>query len=409
MAIKLKDSQQTLRHRPDYMITVLVILLVGLSMIMLYSTGSIANYNISGGTSYHNNFFQSQLISLVLGLLGWWLVSKINYKFWQKAAPYIFYVSIILMVLVLLPSLALKVNGATRWLRLGIFSFQPVEFFKLALVLFLASWFEKNRNHATKFFTGLVPFILIIGLISVLIILLQKDMGSAVVVIAMAMSIYFVSTGPIWLYGLSLVSLLTGLAAAIYLFPYRLARLTSFLNYSSDTTGASYHINQALVTLGSGRLFGRGLGNSLQAYGYLPQATNDSIFAIIGEEFGFVGTMTVLVLFSALLYRSFKICRLSPDNFARLVAVGITSWVGFQTLINIAAMLNLVPLTGITLPFVSYGGTSLIFLLVAMGILQNISRYTSREVHYESSRLGRGNRRPYITDLSGGRKIKNAR
>lgn len=396
-------------HRPDYILSVVVIVLVVVGMIMLYSTGSIINYNLTGGVSDKNSFFQTQLLSFVLGVIGWYAASKINYQYWRKVAPYLFYVSIVLMLLVITPWFALKVNGATRWLKLGVFSFQPVEFFKLAVVLYLSSWLEKNRESINKFGSGFIPFILMLTVIIVLIVFLQKDLGSAAVVIGIAMTIYFASGVPISLFGLSLLSLIGGLVAAVVLFPYRMQRLVSFFNHSTDSAGSTYHINQALIALGSGGIIGRGLGNSYQVYGYLPQATNDSIFAIIGEQFGFLGTSTLVALFSIVIYRGYRISRHAPDSFARSVALGITVWIGLQAIINIAAMLNLVPLTGIPLPFISYGGTSLFFTLIAMGILQNISRFTTNEVSYALDGSRRGDRRTYSTDNSGARKVIRVR
>lgn len=394
------------RHRPDYSLSVLVIILVGIGMIVLYSTGSVINYNITGGASDKNGFFQTQMLSFALGIIGWFLASRFHYQRWRKYAPWLFYISIVLMLLVVTPWFSLRVNGATRWLKLGIFSFQPVELFKLSVVLYLSAWLEKNRQNLNRFTTGLVPYILLLGLIAGLIVVIQKDLGSAIVVIGIAMSIYFVSGVPVWLYGTSLGVLGAALAASVALFPYRLARVLSFFNHNQDTSGAAYHINQALIALGSGGLIGRGLGNSYQVYGYLPEATNDSIFALIGEQFGFIGTFTLMLLFSIVVYRGYKISRHSPDSFGRSVAIGITVWIGLQAAINVAAMLNLVPLTGIPLPFISYGGTSLLFSLIAMGILQNISRYTTYEVNYANYRGRRGDRRTYHADPSNSRRVK---
>ena len=383
-----------------------MITLIAIGLIMIYSTGSIVSFNVTGGATDKNTFFYTQLLSFCLGLVAWYVVSKIDYHKWRKFAPWIFYGSLIVMFLVLIPQLSLATKGATRWIKFGFLSFQPVEFFKLGLVLYLASWIEKNRDNLGKLTTGLIPFLIIIGLISILVMVIQKDMGSAVVLVGSALAIFFVSGVPLWLFGAGVASLAGGAALMVLMFPYRLARVLTFFNHKEDASGSGYHINQALIALGSGGILGKGLGKTLQAYGYLPESTNDSIFAIIGEEFGFWGSMLVIMLFGGLVYRGLRISRHAPDGFGRSVAIGITTWIGLQALINVAAMLNLIPLTGIPLPFISYGGTSLLALLLAVGILQNISKYTYKEAIHESSSLGRRNRRSYSANPGDARRVK---
>ncbi len=373
---------------------------------MIYSTGSIVSFNVTGGATDRNTFFYTQSISFVLGMVAWYVASKIHYHKWRRLAPWIFYGSLVLMSLVLIPQLAVATKGATRWIKIGFFTFQPVEFFKLGVVLYLASWIEKNRPNLNKLSIGLVPFMIIIGLISILVMVIQKDMGSAMVLVGACMTMFFVSGVPWWIFGISLTTLLAGVIGMVAMFPYRLARVLTFINHKEDVAGGGYHINQALIALGSGGILGRGLGKTLQAYGYLPESTNDSIFAIIGEEFGFLGSMLVIILFSGLVYRGLRISRFAPDGFGRSVAIGITTWIGLQALINIAAMLNLIPLTGIPLPFISYGGTSLLALLGAVGILQNISKYTYKEAIHESSSLGRRDRRTYSANPRHARRVK---
>ncbi len=406
--VRSRNPLVAIAHRPDYSLSVNVLILIAIGMIMIYSTGWIAILKQTGGASDTNSLFYTQFINFGFGILLWYAASKIHYPFWQKYAAYIFYASVLLMFLVLIPGIGVKVNGAARWVHFGPINFQPVEFFKLGIVLYMAAWVEKNRSHLSRFFEGLVPFLIIISLAALLVVILQKDMGSAMVIVAACLSMYFVSGVrlPTFAAGVGILAGISTLLVA--LFPYRLSRFVTFLNHSNDTSGASYHINQALIALGSGGMLGRGLGKSLQAYGYLPEATNDSVFAIIGEEFGFLGCTGVLILYGALLYRGYRISRYAPDDFAKLTAVGITAWIGFQALFNIAAMLNLIPLTGITLPFVSYGGTSLVALLIAIGILQNISKYTNREVRSEDSRIGRGDRRAHHADLGSARRAAKA-
>lgn len=398
---KTKSTEQfQLAHRPDYFLTVLVLVLITIGLVMIYSTGWIAVLKQTGGSSDQNGFFYTQLISFGLGIGGWIVASKVKYSFWQKYASFFFYGSLALMFLVLVPGISVKVNGAARWVNFGFFNFQPVEFFKLGTILFVAAWIEKNRNKLNDPLVGLVPLIVVLVLAMTLIVILQKDMGSATVLASAIFCMYFISGVPMWMFLSALGGMFASAGLLIASSSYRLSRYITFLNHSDDPTGAGYHINQALIALGSGGIFGRGLGKSLQAYGYLPEATNDSIFAIIGEEFGLVGASTIIFLILLLLWRGYRIIRYAPDNYAKLVACGITAWIGFQSFFNIAAMLGIIPLTGITLPFISYGGTSMIALLFSVGILQNISRYTKGDAIDENRGLRRRNSRSHNASIS---------
>lgn len=389
----IAEVRERPHHRPDYLLGLLVIALIGIGMIVIYSTGSIVNFNMTGGASDRNAFFQKQLISVAIGIAFWIFASRVHYSHWRKWALPMLIVSFVLMLLVFIPGLGLNINGASRWVRLGPLSFQPAEFLKLSLVLYFAAWLESHRDDLRRISTQLIPFALVFGLAVILVVILQRDLGTGVVVIALALTILLVSDAPLWLFGASFLSMIGLGALSIILFPYRLERLSTFLNHREDVMGADYHINQALIALGSGGLIGRGLGNSLQSYGYLPEATNDSVYAIIGEQFGLWGTAGVVMIFGLLGWRGFRIAKMAPDRFSRMVAVGITVWLLTQAIVNITAMLNLIPLTGIPLPFISYGGTSLLATMTGVGILQNISRYTEREQSYADSRIGRRDRR----------------
>lgn len=388
------------KHRPDYVITVLALILVGVGLMMIYSTGWISILKKTAGASDNNTFFLNQLTSLTIGIVGWFVASKIDYHFWQKHASKLFWVGVVLMFLVLIPGIAVQGGGASRWVKIGFINFQPVEFFKLGTVIFVAAWLTKNKAKLRNPVDGLIPFLIIIGLITFLAIFLQKDMGSASVIISATLAMYFVAGAPWWSMLVASITLIGGGILTTMLAPYRLARLITFLNHTEDSAGSGYHINQALIAMGSGGIVGRGLGKSLQAYGYLPEATNDSIFAIIGEEFGLIGSIGIISVFALLVWRGVRVAQSAADDFGKLVAIGISCWIGFQFLINVSAMLNLIPLTGIPLPFISYGGTSLLALLVAIGILQNISKYTYKEVYDEDPSGRRRNSRAHITGLS---------
>lgn len=401
---KTKAPRLMIAHKPDYILSVLVLALIVIGLIMIYSTGWITVLKQTGGSSDRNGFFYTQLLSFGLGLIGWFVASRVHYSIWKKYASFIFYGSLAMMFLVLVPGIAVTVNGASRWVHIGPVNFQPVEFFKLGTILFVAAWIDKNRTKLNKPLEGLLPIIIILVITMSLVVILQKDMGSASVLAAAIFTMYFISGVSMRIFvaafGFMLASAVTLIASS----RYRLARYMTFLNHSEDPTGAGYHINQALIALGSGGILGRGLGKSLQAYGYLPEATNDSIFAIIGEEFGLLGAGVVIAIIILLVWRGYRIIRDSPDDYAKLVACGLVAWIGFQSFFNISAMLGIIPLTGITLPFISYGGTSMLASLLAIGILQNISRYTKGDLPDENRGLRRRNSRTHHPNPSNSRR-----
>ncbi len=324
-----------------------------------------------------NFFIKRQLIALVLGLIGAYIAFRIEYRFWQRWSFMLFVGSMVLLVLVLVPGIGISGQGAQRWLDLGPIGFQPSELLKLTLILYLGAWLsERGIAGIRDFYTGLLPLAMVLGVIAFLI-LKQPDLGTLIIIAAIAVCMYFVGGADLGhLLGL-LGAGAVALGAAIALAPYRLARFTAFLNPSADPQGAGYHITQALLAVGSGGLFGLGLGRSRQKFLYLPEVTGDSIFAVIAEELGFLGSMLVVVLFLLFFWQCVRISRRASDAFGKLVAIGIGAWIALQAFINIGAMLGVLPLTGLTLPLVSYGGSSLIVTLIAIGILLNISK-TSR-------------------------------
>ncbi|OGI29387.1 MAG: cell division protein FtsW [Candidatus Moranbacteria bacterium RIFOXYA12_FULL_44_15] len=346
------------------------LLLFGLAMI---ASAGIAYSRTRFGDPYY--FFKHQLFYGVLpGLVVLFITQKINYNFWKKVSFPFFAVSIIFLILVFVPAFGSKIYGASRWLRLGSFSFQPSEMLKLSIVVYLAAWLESRSERVKDFYEGLVPFTVIVGLVSFLLIK-QPDMGTLGVIILISMSVFFVSGARI-----SHMALMggTGLAALWILIKtesYRMDRFLVFLHPELDPRGIGYQINQALLAIGSGGIFGVGLGHSLQKFNYLPEPVGDSIFAIIGEELGLIGCVILISIFVFLALRGFRIAQNAPDKFSEFLAAGITAWIIFQAFINMAAISGLIPLTGIPLPFISYGGTSIIFLMAGVGILLNISKY----------------------------------
>lgn len=330
---------------------------------------AVADASAPQALNYFNDklyFAKQQFIWAVFGLALLVVISNIHYSFWSKFATVFFIANIALLIAVLIPGIGQTALGARRWLILGPISVQPSELIKLTLAIYLAKL--GSTRHADFFFFA--PLAAVLGLI-----MLQPDLGTSIVVSAIGISQIFVS-------GINIFYLLSALFAGglgtfllIIFSPYRRDRLTTFLQTTTDPLGKGYHIRQVLLALGSGGLFGVGLGQSRQKYLFLPEAATDSIFAVIAEELGFVGAMVLLGVFIYLIFRVLKIANSAPDAFSRILSIGLISWIGGQTILNIGSMVALVPLTGIPLPFISYGGSALLTTLIATGILLNISKY----------------------------------
>ncbi len=358
-------------QKPDQILTVTTFALVVFGLIMISSAGVFISKQRFGDEYY---FFKHQLFyGVAPGLVLMFLAQKINYHFWRKIAFFLFAANIFFLLLVFIPGLGLKFQGASRWIKMGPFSFQPTEMLKLTLILYLAAWLESKKDLKSDLFEGLVPFLAILGVVGFLVIK-QPDMGTLGIIVLIAMSVYFLS-GVKTAHIASMVGVgILGFLALIKFESYRMNRLMVFLHPELDPQGIGYQINQALLAIGSGGFWGLGLGHSRQKFNYLPEPVGDSIFAIICEEIGLIGAAALIIMFVVFAMRGLKIARHAPDMFGKLVAVGITSWIIFQALINVSAISGLIPLTGVTLPFVSYGGTSLVFSLVGVGILLNISK-----------------------------------
>ncbi len=339
--------------------------------LVLTGIGLIAVADASAPTalsSFSDKYFflKQQAVWGIVGLVMMGILSSLHYKLWEQFAVPVFGCCVFLLVIVLIPAFAPNLLGARRWIVLGPISFQPAEFMKLALAMYLAKVAASNK----QFFSYIVPM----GLVAALI-MLEPDLGTTIVVALIGMTQIFIA-------GISLSSILStgiaGILAASFLIlssSYRRDRLMTFLEQTTDPLGKGYHIRQILLGLGSGGMFGVGLGQSRQKYLFLPEAATDSIFAVIAEEVGFVGSLILIFIIAYYIYRGLLIVSRAPDTFSRVLAAGIIAWIGGQSFVNLGAMLSLVPLTGIPLPFISYGGSSLITVLSATGILLNISRY----------------------------------
>ena len=363
-------------HKPDYVLIGLIGVIIIFGLVMLSSASSAVAYEKFQDSYW---YFKHQIIfGLLPGIAAFFVTAKIDYRRWKKYAFPLLVISIILLLVVFIPGLGVSYGRARNWINFFGMSLQPAEIVKLTFLLYLAAWLEKREKGEIKdFSSSFIPFISVLGII-VLLMALQPDIGTMTVIVLISLIVYFTAGAP--LVHLSWISFLgTGLLfLLIKIAPYRAARLTTFLHPELDPQGVGYHINQALLAIGSGGLFGLGFGNSRQKFQYLPEVVGDSIFAVTAEELGFIFSAALIILFIFLAIKGFRIARQSPDGFGRLVAVGITSWLIFQTFINVGAIIGLLPLTGVPLPFVSYGGTAFTVGLAAVGILVNISKY-SRE------------------------------
>ncbi|HTM68975.1 MAG TPA: putative lipid II flippase FtsW [Candidatus Binatia bacterium] len=359
------------RKRPDHVFLALLGALVAFGLVMLTSaSGPLAFQRFSD--PYW--FVKHQLLyGLLPGAALFLALANVDYRAWRRFAPHLLAASILLLLVVFLPGVGAEWGTSKSWVHIGGFSLQPVELVKLLFLLYLAALLER-RGQAGEggVGTGLAPFLIALATIAVLL-MLQPDLGSLLVIAAVAFIVYFVAGAP-WLHILGILVAGAGaLALLIKSAPYRAARLMTFLHPELDPQGVGYHINQAFLAIGSGGWFGLGLGHSRQKYLFLPEVAGDSIFAVISEELGFIFMLAVLALLIAFVLRIIRIARQAPDPFGRYAAIGIAGWVFCQSLFNIGSMIGIMPMTGLPLPFVSYGGTSMAVLLGAMGVLANIS------------------------------------
>ncbi|MDP3726369.1 MAG: putative lipid II flippase FtsW [bacterium] len=352
----------------------LIVLLLSGGGFLIFISASFGLLAREEGVRMSSVVFNQIVFGLGLGLTLLFLCSRINYKFWNRYAFYIFLLSIIVTLLIFLPGLGLTLKGATRWLSFGPFSFQPAEFLKLGFVFYLAAWFAGARAKVHTFAYGLIPLFIFLTIVS-FILLKQPDTGTLGVLFAAALAIFFTSGARIRDLAILGVTALVVLGGLAYTRPYVLDRIITFFKPFSDVQGSGWQITQAFIAIGSGELWGRGFGHGIQKFTYLPEPISDSIFAVASEEFGFIGAVIILSMFVCFAFRGFYIAQHAPDYFSRLTVVGIVILITGQAFLNIGSMLGLIPLTGLPLPFISHGGTALIFTFVGSGIILNISRY----------------------------------
>ncbi|MFA5754848.1 MAG: putative lipid II flippase FtsW [Candidatus Paceibacterota bacterium] len=354
------------KPKVDTFLLFTIIALLGVGFLALATASIPLSLSLTGGASYY--LFHQVLFGLLPGLILGFVAFKVPLVRVKKLSVWVFAFSIITMLLVFVPGLSKTELGATRWIDLGFTSVQPSEFLKLAVIFYLATILDDEKNRK-KFFA----FITILALICSILVF-QKDTGTMFVIFSIMIAMFFCSKTPIKQTLITISGAVVGFVTLIIFSPYRMERIFSFLNPEKDILGSTYHINQALITIGSGGLFGSGLGMGMQKLGFIPQSISDSIFAILAEEVGFIGISLLIVLFILFFFRIIHIAKEQNNTYLKLMALGIGCWIIVQAFVNIGSMTGLMPLTGIPLPFVSYGGTHLIAELIACGFLLNISR-----------------------------------
>jgi cell division protein FtsW len=358
-----------------FLILTLTLITIGFIIFSSASLGLLAK--VYGEGKYQAVLFNQVVLGVCGGLIAMYITSRIPYTLWRKYAFYLLIAAFGLMLLVFTP-LGIFHGGARRWLDIGGFSLQPAEFYKIGFVLYLAYWFASVKNKVSTWKQGTLPFIILIGL-SAGLILMQPDTDTFMV-IAIAGTAMYVTAGGKWrdLLILGLIGII-GLTVLVFQRPYLMNRIQSFIDPSKDALGSSYQIQQSLIAIGSGGLTGRGFGQSIQKFNFLPEPIGDSIFAVAAEEFGFIGSVTIILLFLLFAFRGLRIAKSAPDTFATLVVVGIITLIITQSFLNIAAMLAIIPLSGTPLLFISHGGTAMFFTLASTGVIMNISRHISKQ------------------------------
>ncbi len=387
------------KHKSDLVILFVTLGLMALGLIVIYAIGPMrANVlNSTYGSNYDSNyFFWGQLRSVGLALLAFFAAFKwIPYKYIKKVAKPLMIIAIALSALLWILSLAqsslVKCElGECRWFNLGAVSFQPAELLKLALVIYLADFLVRKKeagqiDNLREFWP---PFLIVCGISLFLVIVAQGDLGTGVSLIAIILGTLLVSGVSMRQYLIFLAIVLVA-GGALALSGHRMERVDAWITTltGGESSDSTYHVDNAMLAIGVGGFFGVGIGNSVQATGYLPESINDSVFAIMGETFGFVGLFAIIAIFAALLLRMLKVAEYTPDTENRFIVIGVFSWILAQVVVNIMAMTGLVPVTGITLPLLSYGGTSMIFVAFALGLVLQLSCYTSREVSTENENI----------------------
>lgn len=368
------------KSRPDFKLLVILLALVIVGIIALTSASVVISQQKFENSAYY--LFHQLIAGIIPGIILGFVAYKINLEIIKKLSLAIFSGSIILMALVFLPKIGIGAWGATRWLDFGLFSIQPSEFLKLAFILYLSTLLSKRLEKANSgakpnWKLILLPFLAVVGLIGGLL-LLQSDLSTLGIICIVALGIYFSAGTPIW-HTLLLIAMGGASAFAFIIFePYRFKRLMVFLNPEQDPMGIGFQIKQATIAVGSGGIFGLGLGALNQKLGFIPQSMSDAVFTVFAKETGFIGCLFLILILLAFAWLAFRLSKMCPDRFSQLFVVGYTCWICSQAFLNIGAMIGLLPLIGIPLPFLSYGGSHVLVELIGAGILLNISKFRER-------------------------------
>jgi cell division protein FtsW len=356
------------RRRGDFWFLFLALLLALIGLIMISSASVVNSFDRYG---YNTYFLTKQAISLGIGIVAMIIFAVVDYRFWERYATYFLIGGLVLLILT--HFWGQTIGGARRWLQVGSLTVQSSEVIKLAYIIYAAAWLASKKEQIKQLLVGVIPFVAILTLL-ILLIISQPDLSTVLVITSTAMMMFFVAGASrlhmVFSVGLGAIFFISLIKSA----SYRWQRILTFFNPASDPLGAGYQITQSLLAIGSGGIWGLGFGQSRQKYLYLPQPYTDSIFAVIMEELGYIRGLLIILLLFILIYKGISLAINLRDPFARLVAAGISFWIAFQTLVNIGATIGLLPLTGIPLPFISYGGSSLIVLMAAVGLLYNISK-----------------------------------
>lgn len=372
-ALRQVSTTRPRRKRVDRILLVAIGLLVAVGLVALLSA-SISESKEDLGNVY--GYFTHQLVFGVLGgVIAGAIAYFVPYQITKKLALPFFLVGLLLLILIFVPGIGVSLGGARRWINLGIIDLQPAEVVKVGFTLYLAAWLDTHYKEL-KEMAVLVPFLILLGILALLLIL-QPNFSSLLLISAIGIAMYFAAGAPVrYIAGLGVIGVL-GSLILVKVAPYRFNRILAFLDPSSDPLGISYQINQAFISIGSGRWFGTGLFQGIQKQTFLPEPMNDSIYAVWAEETGFIGASLLVILFLVFLWRTFAISERAQDRFIKYASLGIGVWIFLQASINIGAMVGVVPLTGMPLPFISYGSSSLIAVLAASGLLLQFSKETS--------------------------------
>jgi cell division protein FtsW len=341
--------------------------------LLIFTSAALGLLARDGGATFSSVAVNQLLLGLVCGSFALWVLSRLDYRKWRPYTPYFFALAILLTLLTFVPGIGLELKGASRWLNLGPLTFQPVEILKLAVVALLAAVFAANYKHIDTIKGGVVPLAFIVGSAAVLL-LLQPDTDGAAVIVLASLGMLFAAGGKWWHIVAIILLGVCAVGAAAYQRPYLMERFTTFLNPAADPQGAGYQLHQSLIAVGSGEWAGKGFGQSIEKFAFLPEPIGDSIFAVAAEEFGFIGSLVLVLLYAAVALLGLRIAARAPDPFGGLLVVGLVLLIIGQSFMNIASTVGLIPFSGLPLIFVSHGGTALAISLAEIGVILSVSR-----------------------------------